>query len=121
MADRCVQTGVTLRLKSPAPARGQPLAVSAELWVDVESDGGRWRHGGQWAFGEFRLGEDPTNPLIDLAFAQRENNLGGLLGDLRREGVDVTRFECYSAPFRVELDAQLRAVLAGTWTERDPC
>jgi hypothetical protein len=53
-------------------------------------------------------------------------NLGPAFGDARIAGADVTRFECYSAPFRIELGADLRAILAGTWTSgtllsRSPC
>jgi hypothetical protein len=61
-----------------------------------------------------------TKPLIELALEQRELNLGTAFGDARIAGADVTRFECYAAPFRVELDDRLRAVLGGTWDERDP-
>jgi hypothetical protein len=62
----------------------------------------------------------PTKPLIELALSQRELNLGTAFGGARMAGADVTRFECYSAPFHVELDDGLREVLAGTWDERDP-
>jgi hypothetical protein len=118
--DRVVETGVTLRCETPRPLRGEKLEVSAEGWVEVERDGGRSRHGGQTAFRDLVLGEDPTKPLIELAFDQREENLGTAFGDARIAGADVTRFECYSAPFRVVLDEYLRAVLADTWDERDP-
>lgn len=66
------------------------------------------------------LGEDPTKPLIDLALGHREQNPGTALGDARIEGADVTRFECCSAPFQVEFDDEFRAILAGTWDEREP-
>jgi hypothetical protein len=118
--DRVVQTGVTLRCEAPEPAHRQELGISAEVWVEVERDGVRSRHGGQTAFGELVLGEDPTKPLIELALQQRELNLGTAFGDARIAGADVTRFECYAAPFRVELDDELRVVLGGTWEERDP-
>jgi hypothetical protein len=115
-----VESGVKLGCETPEPARGQELEISVEVWVEVERDGVRSRHGGQMAFGELVLGEDPTKPLIELALDQREQNLGTAFGDARIAGADVTRFECYSAPFRVELDEELRAVLVGTWDERDP-
>jgi hypothetical protein len=120
VGDRVVQTGVTLRSESSEPVRGEEVEVSAQVWVEVERNGARKRHGGQTAFGELVLGVDPTGPLIELAFAQREMNLGSAFGDARIAGADVTRFECYSAPFRVELDEELRKVLVGTWDERDP-
>jgi hypothetical protein len=94
--------------------------VSAEVWVEAERDGVRSRYGGQTAFGGLVLGDDPTKRLIELALQQRELNLGTAFGDARIAGADVTRFECSAAPFRVELDDRLRAVLAGTWDERDP-
>jgi hypothetical protein len=120
MPDRVVQAGVTLRCETAEPVPGGPLEVSAEVWVEVECDGERFRTGGQTALGELVLGEDPTTPLIELALDQRETNLGDAFGDARIAGADVTRFEVYSAPFRVVLDEGLRAVLAGTWRERDP-
>jgi hypothetical protein len=120
VTDRVLQTGVTLRCETSQPTRGEDLEFSAEIWVEVEQDGSRARHGGQITFGELVLGEDPTRPLIELALDQREQNLGTAFGDARIAGVDVTRFECYSAPFRVELDEGLREVLGGTWHERDP-
>ena len=120
MTDRVIETGVTLRCESASPVHGQALEFSAEIWVEVEQDGLRSRTGGQTTFGELVLGEDPTRPLIDLALLQRETNLGSAFGDARIAGADVTRFECYSAPFRVELDEGLRTVLSGTWDERDP-
>jgi hypothetical protein len=115
-----IETGVTLRCETAAPVHGQALELAAEVWVEVEQDGVRWRTGGQTTFGELVLGEDPTRSLIDLALIQREMNLGSAFGDARIAEADVTRFECYSAPFRVELDEGLRTVLTGTWDERDP-
>lgn len=35
--------------------------------------------------------------------------------DLLRSGKDITRWECYSAPFRIELSPALRERLAGRW------
>ena len=120
MTDRVMETGVTLRCEPAGPVHGHALEFSAEVWVEIEQDGVRSRTGGQTAFGELVLGEDPTSPLINLALLQREDNLGCAFGDARIAGADVTRYECYSAPFRVELDEGLRTVLTGTWDERDP-
>ena len=118
--DRVVQTGVTLRREARRSARGEVLKVAAEVWVEIERGGVRSRHGGQTGFGEIVLGHDPTGPLVELALQQRESNLGTAFGDARIAGADVTRFECYAAPFRMELDEELRAALSGSWDERDP-
>jgi hypothetical protein len=120
MPDGVVQTGVTLRCAAEAEATGGALEVTAEVWADIEQEGERFRVGGNFMGGELAAREDPTRSLIDLAYEQRDLNLGCILGDLRIGGADVTRFECYAAPFRVELDDGLRAALAGRWDERDP-
>jgi hypothetical protein len=120
MPHRVVETGVILRAESVGTSDGHPLEVSAEIWIDIDHEGETLRFGGQTAFGDLPLGEDPTKPLIDLALSQRDMNLGSALGDARIGGFDITRFECYAAPFRIELDDQLRSVLSGTWDERDP-
>jgi hypothetical protein len=91
------------------------------VWIEVEQDGERIRNGGPVCSGLLLvLGEDPTRSLVDLAMQQRDTNLGTVLGDVRIAGADVTRFECYSAPFHIELDDALRDILAGSWDERDP-
>jgi len=113
---------VTLRLETSSnPVEGDEVEVSAEVWVQTERAGVRdARYGGQTTFGSLTLGQDPTKALVDLGYLQREMNLGSAFGDARRAGRDVTRFECYSAPFCIELEDSLRAVLSGTWDERDP-
>ena len=61
-----------------------------------------------------------TTDLLELAQHQRDANLGVLLGDLRRAGYDVTRWEFYASPFRIELSDELREQLSGHWKEREP-
>ena len=63
---------------------------------------------------------DPTTDLLELAQHQRDANLGVLLGDLRRAGYDVTRWEFYASLFRIELSDELREQLSGHWKEREP-
>ena len=58
-----------------------------------------------------------TTQLVEQAMQQRDGNLGNLVGDLRMNGIDVTRWEVYAAPFRIELHPDL---LDGTWRERAP-
>ena len=48
------------------------------------------------------------------------DHLGDALGDLRIAGEEVTRFEVYAAPFRIELTPGLMKLLSGRWDERDP-
>ena len=122
MADRVIQTGVTLRCAPGADPAGEEIEVTAEVWAEVEEDGqhGPVRVGGNFMHSWVLLREDPTSQLMEIAHEQRELNLGCILGDLRIGGADVTRFECYAAPFRVELDDDLREQLSGTWDEREP-
>lgn len=77
--------------------------------------------GGQVSCGaEIRSEGDPTTALLRVANAAREVGLGGVLGDLRRTGMDITRWEFYSAPFRIELAEELRERLLASWQERPP-
>ncbi len=62
---------------------------------------------------------DPTYPLARVAYDVRED-LGVIVGDLRIAGDDVTRFEVYSAPFRIQLTERLAHHVAGRWRYRDP-
>ena len=122
MTDRVTQTGVTLRCAPLVPRTHDEIEVTAEVWAEVEQEGEPVpiRVGGNYMHAELTLGQDPTRQLMEIAYAQRDGNLGSILGKLRLRDVDVTRFECYSAPFRVELGEDLRDLLSGSWDERDP-
>lgn len=48
------------------------------------------------------------------------DHLGDVLGDLRIAGEDVTLFEVYTAPFRIELTPGFMKLRSGRWDERDP-
>lgn len=50
-----------------------------------------------------------------IAYDVRQERIGRLLRTLRGEGVDLTRWELYAAPFRVDLGRDLRERLAGAW------
>jgi hypothetical protein len=130
---RLLGTGVELRLEDEdeAPLRdphGSPRAddrqaqrVGAQTFVEVEDGQRREKWPGATGFYDLPSDdEDLTNGLLMIAHTERDLNLGGLLGDLRREGHDITRWEVYSLPFRIELTPRLRARLAGAWRERDP-
>ena len=54
-----------------------------------------------------------------LAYDFRDD-LGVIVGDLRIHGDDVTRFEVYWAPFRIQLTERLARHLTGKWRYRDP-
>jgi hypothetical protein len=98
------------------------VEVTAEVWAEVVREAATEpeRVGGNFMYGDVVLREDPTRRRTELAYAQRELNLGSILGDLRIGGADITRFEYYAAPLRIELDSELRELLSGTWDERDP-
>jgi hypothetical protein len=129
VAERVVGTGVELSLVSAdayeALERGSVLgdvAIEAQLFTDVDDDGRRYRVGG----GTVRSGgwvlpaaSDPTTVLVAIAKEMREY-LGDLLGDMKRGGCDVTRFEFYASPFHIELDEALQEALRKRWKERPP-
>ena len=129
MAERVLGTGVELRLRTAdayaALERGDDpgeVAIEAQVFTDVADDGRRYRVGGVTAWSEgwvLASGFDPTSALVAIADEMREN-LGDLLGDMRRGGCDVTRFEFYASPFRIELDDPLREALGDRWNERPP-
>ena len=123
-------TGVELRLPSLSerdeqhavpPAREIP--VVAQVFAEVEDGARRYRVGGTTVlsagFG-IAPGSDPTTALVRIAHETREEHLGELLGEIRMGGCDVTRFEFYAAPFKIELAAPLREALAGSWRDRPP-
>lgn len=131
MAERLLSTGVELRLPTRWPDKGEvppavdertgEVFVEAHVFAEMEDSGRRYRVGGSVAGGEtLPLGEDPTTTLVRIAHEARELSLGDLLGDLRIGGCDLTRFEFYAAPFQIELAADLRERLTGSWRERSP-
>jgi CspA family cold shock protein len=94
--------------------RGEVVVLEAQVFVEVEGE----RVGGTTSLGhELRLGEDVVNQLLKLASEEREQHLGDLLGDLRREGSKLERWEFYSAPFRIELSDDLREYVSATSVE----
>jgi hypothetical protein len=130
MGERVVGTGVELRLPSrpdehdqhAAPPAGE-IPVVAQVFVEVEDVGRRYRVGGTTVLSSgygIAPGSDPTTDLVRIAYETREEHLGDLLGDMRMGGCDVTRFEFYAAPFEIELAAPLREALAGSWRDRPP-
>lgn len=65
------------------------------------------------------LGRDPTTVLFRYADDAWENQQ--LMGDIGHGDIDITRFEFYAAPHRVELSPALRERLATTpWKGRPP-
>lgn len=106
----------------PAAAEAGGGRVEAQCFVSVRAGNGRidrW-HGSTGYYGGPPVRTDPTSALLEVAMSERANNLGGILGDLRREGYDITRWEFWALPFRIDLSAGLRASLTGRWKERDP-
>ena len=132
MAERVLGTGVELRLPCDnwdedtlRQVRGTSdgLVVEAQVFVDVEDDGRRFRVGGTTGLGAgmtVPTDADPTTALVQAAYETREMHLGDLLGHMRRGNCDVTRFEFYAAPFRIELADDLREALADAWKGRAP-
>src|SRR4051812_27080560 len=125
MSNRLVGTGVVLRRpqrqaweaaqpQAVDPASGE-LMVEIQIFAELEASGRKGRIGGSTDRAAISATEDPTKRLVDLAEEARELHLGPLLGDLRIAGCDLTRFEFYSAPFRIELAADLRSALVGLW------
>jgi hypothetical protein len=130
MAETLLRTGVELRLPQTlpdgAPGRLLPqkpgeVMIEVQVFAELEEDGAHQRIGGTSATGKVvPLSDDPTKALTQIAQEAREMHLGDLLGDLRRSGCDVTRFEFYATPFKIELAEDLRQRLAGSWRERPP-
>lgn len=97
------------------------LIIEVQVFADLEDSGRRYRVGGTVQRGPLvPLSEDPTTALVHIADEARQTHLGDLLGDLRTAGCDVTRFEFYAAPFRIELADDLRDRLADSWRDRPP-
>ncbi len=124
-------TGAELRLPRRRPgkqdgpprqdAKSNEVFVEVQVFADVEDDGRRYRIGGTVQQGEgVRLSDDPTTALLRIAQEARQLHLGNLLGDLRRSGSDITRFDWYAAPFRIELAQDLRERLRGSWRDDPP-
>ncbi len=115
-----LQDRLEARRLEPAIQSGQAVLVEAHAFVAMEQDGEHYRVGTTGGAQKVSLQADPTSELLRVAQAAREVHLGDLLGDLRREGLDATRWEFYAAPFHIELTADLRDRLKDTWSDRDP-
>jgi hypothetical protein len=129
MAETVVRTGVELRLarsladRPPARSTEKPgeVMLAVQVFVDLDNEGSRSRVRGTVTAGEaVPLSEDPTRALVRIAQEARDMHLGDLLGDVRRGGCDVTRFEFYATPFQIELADDLRERLTESWRERPP-
>jgi hypothetical protein len=108
------------RVEAAAYDRGELIHVGWHVFADLEDDGRRVRVGGSWGWERpIKLDEDPTSALNEIVEGERYH-LGDLLGDLRIGDMDVTRWEFYAAPFKVELSPKLQERLAGTWREHPP-
>ena len=132
MSERLVGTGVELRfVANPADwiqkvyeyeshldaeqlgarvARGESVLLEAQPFADTEAGGRTSRiQGGRRSLEVDVEERDRVTLLIDLALDQRDA-LGDLLGDLRKTGMpNLDRLEFYSAPFRIDVDPELRA------------
>ena len=131
MAERLLGTLAELRLPRRASdevedpptidEKANQILIEVQVFAEVEEDGRRYRMGGtvQRGAAVSRSG-DPTTPLLEIAHEARDTHLGNLLGDLRMSGSDLTRFEFYAAPFRIELAEDLREHLKASWRGRPP-
>jgi len=129
MSDELLGTGVVLRPPSRAPdeaaapapvdARGD-VVVELQVFAELSENGTVSRTGGSVDRQTVAAGTDPTTRLIEIALDAREVHLGDLLGDVRNCGHDITRFEFYAAPFRIELAPSLRERFESAWRERPP-
>jgi hypothetical protein len=99
-------------------ARGEMIRVRAQEFVEFDTADGRQRWGGSSFGTAIDATADPAVALLELA--QGDVRMNGPFGDLRRSGYDVTRWEYYAAPHRLELSAELSERLAGAWKERPP-
>ena len=92
---------------------GAEVPVECQVFADLERAGRVDRVGGtRWGPVMLQKVDDMTNSLVEAAYEGR-NHLGDLFGDMRLAGLPFTRWELYSAPFRVEIDPALADVLDG--------
>ena len=80
------------------------------LFAEIDDGERVYRVGGVQGYGELVLDrdEDVTNALLAIAHELRETNHGTLFGDLR---MDISRWDFYAAPFRIELADDLRRTI----------
>lgn len=128
MPERLLRTGVVLRLPSShprdealpfSPPTPDRIDVEVQVFAELQHEGRTHRIGGSFDGGTLDRTADPT-ALISLAQTAREIHLGDLFGDVRIGGCDVTRFEFYAAPFRIELSGELNDEFATVWERRAP-
>ena len=131
MAEVLLGTGAELRLPrrgpgehdEPPPQDGKSneVLVEVQVFADPEDDGRRYRMGGTVGQGHaVRLSDDPTTALLGIAEEARQLHLGSLLGDLRRSGSNITRFDFYASPFHIELAQELGERLRRSWRGDPP-
>lgn len=93
--------------------------LEAQVFVEVQADATDLRFCGSiYTETLSQDGGDLINALVDAAHTARERHLGELLGDLRRAGVDVARWDFYAAPFRVEACDSLRNLVSAATPRR---
>jgi hypothetical protein len=88
-----------------------------QVWAELKSDGAVHRLGGTaWGPLEIPLDSDPTKQVIDAAYEGRNRHFGDLYGHLAMGSEDLSQWDLYSAPFRVEIadnmPARLHALLS---------
>jgi hypothetical protein len=121
VAERVVGTGIELSLVSAdaynALERGSvpgDFAIEAQLFTDVDDDGRRYRVGGSTVrSGGWGYCQPVLTPRRCWSRSRKEmrEDSGDLLGDMKRGGCDLTRFEFYASPFHIELDEALQEAL----------
>ena len=109
-----VRTGVELRRVDGAPADG----VTGHLFADLEIGDEKTRVLGGAIHNRDDVvpGNDPMAELADVVETVKDLHRGDFYGELRIEGVDVTLWEFYAAPFQVELLLILRTTSRGGGT-----
>lgn len=110
------------RAHKAADERGEIVFVSWHVFADLEDEGRRFRVGGSFGgHSAIRLDEDPTTALLGVVEnALDSGNLENLLDDLKLGDMNVTDFEFFAVPSKIEMSSKLHRALRGTWREREP-
>jgi hypothetical protein len=105
MAVELLGTSVALSFDASA------TELTMQVFADLKDGDEQFRVGGPMLMTEFVPGENVTSQLLEETRFVRDNNLGDVLGDLRRNHIRVSRWDFYAAPFHVELDDELRRLV----------